>query len=141
MSIQFFTPAAWGENPPNRSLLESLAPEPKVAPVSSNAPTRPNGDGFSTFNVTVKFVIVIERPARPLISIHPVRADIDHRTEIAPKSPHPVSSAMQDILELAKSVMLESSEFPKSTLLAACLPPELGMPTPALGDGSWKELL
>jgi len=51
----------------------------------------------------------------------PTPASITMRPK-APKEFYSASSGMQDILELVEGVMLESSEFSRSTLLAASIP-------------------
>ena len=64
-------------------------------------------------------------------SIPPTPASITAQNQ-APKEFYSVSSGMQDIIELVESVILESSEFSRSTCLAAYLP------DPNSASSSWS---
>ena len=63
----------------------------------------------------------ISTPSQQFQSIPPTPASATARDE-PPREFYSVSSGIQDIVELVESVILESSEFSRSTLLAAYLP-------------------
>jgi len=107
-----------GAKPPN---IVTQPPEPGP----SNAPTRVNPNQFpapaSAISLSSSWSSSDSPGSQQFQSIPPTPASITVQQKV-PKEFYSVSSGMQDILELVESVMLESSEFSRSTLLAAYLP-------------------
>jgi centromere/kinetochore protein ZW10 len=120
---KFSSKGKQGAKPP-KIITQPPEPEPIRAPPKHTRTSTPNTSLHRVFNaVIIKFVVIIEQYSEPTIPIHPAYAGIDHHAQQkAPKEFYSVSSGMQDILELVENVMLESSEFSRSTLLAAYLP-------------------
>ena len=117
-----------GAKPPN---IVTQPPEPE--PVPSNAPTRANPNHLpppaSALSLSSSWSSTSSPGSQQFLSIPPTPASVTMQQK-APKEFYSVSSGMQDILELVESVMLESSEFSRSTLLAAYLPaPDSGSST------------
>ncbi|KAF9649243.1 hypothetical protein BDM02DRAFT_3166994 [Thelephora ganbajun] len=100
-------------------------PEPEPIPVPTHTTTRANPDRFPTSasptSLPSSWSSSISTPSQQFQSIPPTPASITTLQKV-PKEFYSVSSGMQDIVELVESVMLESSEFSRSTLLAAYLP-------------------
>ena len=106
-----------GAKPPN---IVTQPPEPGP----SNAPTRvnPNYLPAPASAISMSSWSSSDSPgSQQFQSIPPTPASITVQQKV-PKEFYSVSSGMQDILELVESVMLESSEFSRSSLLAAYLP-------------------
>ena len=100
-------------------------PEPESTPAPANAPTRINPNRFpapaSAVSLSSSWSSSSSPTSQQFQSIPPTPASITTHQK-APKEFYTVSSGMQDILELVETVMLESSEFSRLTLLAAYLP-------------------
>jgi len=100
-----------------------LDPKYVPAPASSTPPPSSWSSSSST-------------PSQQFLSIPPTPASIAAQEKV-PKEFYSVSSGMQDILELVESIILESSEFSRSTLLAAYLTaPNSASSTPGGAPGS-----
>jgi len=111
-----------GAKPPK---IVTQPPEPGLHPVPVNTSTHVNPDHFpgpdAPTSLSRSWSSTVSTPSQQFQSIPPTPASVT----VQPKSPkefYSVSSGMQDILELVESVMLESCEFSRSTLLAAYLP-------------------
>ena len=107
-----------GAKPPN---IVTQPPEPGP----SDAPTRVNPNHLpvptSAISMSSSWSSSDSPGSQQFQSIPPTPASITVQHKV-PKEFYSVSSGMQDILELVESVMLESSEFSRSTLLATYLP-------------------
>jgi len=108
-------------------------PEPEPISTRNNpnhlpapAPSTPLSSSWSSSSST---------PSQQFQSIPPTPASTT-APKNAPKEYYSVSSGMQDILELVENIMLESSEFSRSTLLAAYLPaPNFASSTSSVSGG------
>ena len=111
-----------GANPPK---IATQPLEPKHIPVPANVSTRANPNNLPALAASTSFSSSWSSSSSPtsqqFLSIPPTPASATTHKKV-PKEFYTVSSGMQDILELVESVMLESSEFSRSTLLAAYLP-------------------
>jgi len=107
------------------SKINTQLPEPEPISVPTNSSTRINLGHFPapaySKSLSSSWSSSSSTPSQQFQSIPPTPASIT-APKNAPKEYYSVSSGMQDILELVESVMLESSEFSRSTLLAAYLP-------------------
>jgi len=117
---KFSSKSKQGTKPPK---IVTQPPEP--IPVSANTTTRLD-PGYapalaSSTSLSSSWSSSSNTPSQQFQSIPPTPASVAAQ-EQAPKEFYSVSSGMQDILELVESIMLESSEFSRSTLLAAYLP-------------------
>ena len=140
---------AWGDappSPPTRKVMPKPATRlekfsskgkqgpqpPKIvtqAPKSESIPVHPPtrlDPGYTTppassTSLSSSWSLSSSATSQQFHSIPPTPASITVQTK-APKEFYSVSSGMQDILELVESIMLESSEFSRSTLLAAYFP-------------------
>jgi centromere/kinetochore protein ZW10 len=126
---KFSSKGKQGAKPPK---IITQPPEPEPIHVPTSAPTRPNPNHFpapvSSTSLSSSWSSSSSPSTQQFLSIPPTPASIT--TQKAPKEFYSVSSGMQDILELVESVMLESSQFSKSPLLAAYFPaPNSASPT------------
>ena len=122
------------------SKIITQPPEPKPIPISANTSTRLDPNYLpalaSSTPLSSSWSSPSSTPSQQFQSIPPTPASIAAQ-EKAPKEFYSVSSGMQDILELVEGIMLESSEFSRSTLLAAYLPaPNPASSTPGSTPGS-----
>ena len=92
--------------------------DPGPIPAPANLSTRVNSNYTPT---PISSTSSSSTASQQFLSIPPTPASITPQKN-APKEFYSVSSGMQDILELVESIMLESSEFSRSTLLSAYLP-------------------
>jgi len=118
--------------PPN---IVTQPPEPEQAPIRVNPNHFPAP--ASSVSLSSSWTSSSGSPeSQQFQSIPPTPASITMQPK-APKEYYSVSSGMQDILELVESVMLEASEFSRSTLLAAYLPaPDSGSSTSSGSGGT-----
>lgn len=118
---KFSSKSKQGTKPPK---IITQPPEPKPIPVSANTSTRPDPDYApalaSSTSLSSSRSSSGSTPSQQFQSIPPTPASITVQEKV-PKEFYSVSSGMQDILELVENIMLESSEFSRSTLLAAYL--------------------
>lgn len=97
-------------------------PERQPISVPSNSSTHANPDHLPPqVSLSTSWSSSSSTPSQQFQSIPPTPASITAQNKV-PKEFYSVSSGMQDIIELVESVILESSEFSRSTLLAAYLP-------------------
>lgn len=131
---------AWGDappSPPTRKVVPKPATKlerfsskgkqgpqpPKIvtqAPISENVPLDP-GYVTTPASSTSLSSSWSDATSQQFHSIPPTPASVTVQTK-PPKEFYSVSSGMQDILELVEAIMLESSQFSRSTLLVAYLP-------------------
>ena len=104
-------------------VTQSPGPEPIPVPPKAPALTNPNHlpAPISSLSLSSSWSSSSSPTSQQFQSIPPTPASITTRKKV-PKEFYTVSSGMQDILELVESVLLESSEFSRSTLLSAYLP-------------------
>ena len=134
---KFSSKGKQGAKPPK---IITQPPEPKPISVSTDASTRldPNyvPTPASSTSLSSSWSSSSGTLSQQFQSIPPTPASIAAQ-EKAPKEFYSVSSGMQDILELVESIMIESSEFSRSTLLAAYIPaPKSAPPTSGSTPGS-----
>jgi len=100
-------------------------PELEPTPVPANASTHITSDytpaPVLSTPLSSSWSSSISTPSQQFQSIPPTPASATAQTK-PPKEFYSVSSGVQDILELMENIMIESSEFSRSTLLAAYLP-------------------
>ena len=120
---KFSSKGKQGPKPP-KIVTQPPQPEPQPIPVPADASTLTNPNQFSALvpstSVSSSWSSSSSTPSQQFQSIPPTPASITAQKK-APKEFYSVSSGMQDILELVEGVLLESSEFSRSTLLAAYL--------------------
>ena len=111
-----------GANPPK---IITQPPGPDSIPIPANTSTHVNPNHLpllaSSTSLSSSWSSSSSPTSQQFQSIPPTPASATTHPK-APKEFYAVSSGMQDILELVESVMLESFEFSRSTLLAAYLP-------------------
>jgi len=116
---KFSSKSKQGTKPPK---IITQPPEPNPIPVSANTSTRLDPDYApalaSSTSLSSSWSSSGSTPSQQFQSIPPTPASITVQEKV-PKEFYSVSSGMQDILELVENIMLESSEFSRSTLLAA----------------------
>ena len=104
--------------------LPKIFTQPPESESSADAPTRVTSNYTSappsSTPLSSSWSSSSSTPSQQFQSIPPTPASVTAQTK--PQEFYSVSSGMQDILELVEGIMLESSEFSRSTLLAAYLP-------------------
>ena len=115
---KFSSKGRQGAEPPK---IVTQPPEPQPISTPSNPPTHANSSRFPVpAPLSGSWSSSSNTSSQQFQSIPPTPASINVQNK-APKEFFSVSSGMQDIVELVESVILESSEFSRSTLLAAYL--------------------
>jgi centromere/kinetochore protein ZW10 len=114
---KFSSKGKQGAKPPR---ILTQPPEPEPIPVPTNASTHLNPN-YPPEPASATSLSSSWSSSQQFQSIPPTPASITNQRSV-PREFYSVSSGMQDILELVESVMLESSELSKSTVLATYLP-------------------